>query len=66
MKDKNKTFLSIRMLRDTHDKLKYVAAYEGRSMSKQILFLVNQCIRNFEREHGPIELPEEPEKPNHA
>ncbi len=59
MKDKNKTFLSIRMLRDAHDKLKYIADYEGRSMSKQILFLVNQCIRKFEREHGPIELPPE-------
>ena len=59
MKDKNKTFLSIRMLRDAHDKLKYIADYEGRSMSKQILYLVNQCIRDFEKQHGPIELPPE-------
>ena len=63
MKDKNKTFLSIRMLRDTHDKFKYVSAYEGRSMSKQILYLVNQCIRDFEKQHGPIELPPDEDNP---
>ena len=63
MKDKNKTFLSIRMLRDTHDKIKYVSAYEGRSMSKQILYLVNQCIRDFEKQHGPIELPPDEDTP---
>ena len=60
MKDKNKTFLSIRMLRDTHDKFKYVSAYEGRSMSGQILYLIQSCIREFEKEHGPIQLEEAP------
>ena len=58
MKD-DKTFLSIRMNKELHDKFKSVAAYEGRSMSKQILYLLNKCVRDFEREHGPIELPEE-------
>lgn len=55
----DKTFLSIRMNKELHDKFKSVAAYEGRSMSKQILYLLNKCVRDFEREHGPIELPEE-------
>ena len=59
MKKQNLTHLSIRLQPEIHDKFKYVADYEGRSMSKQILFLINQCIRNFEREHGPIELPPE-------
>ena len=54
MKDKNKTFLSIRVLRDTHDKLQYISAYEGRSMSGQILYLIQRCVRDFEKEHGPI------------
>ncbi len=57
----DKTFLSIRMNKELHDKFKSVAAYEGRSMSKQILYLLNKCVREFEREHGPIELPEEDE-----
>ena len=26
------------------------------SMSGQILYLVNQCVREFENEHGPIDL----------
>lgn len=57
----DKTFLSIRMNKELHDKFKSVAAYEGRSMSKQILYLLNKCVRDFEREHGPIELPQEEE-----
>ena len=49
-----KSYLSIRMNPETHDKIQYVAAYEGRSMSGQILYLINTCIREFEKEHGPI------------
>jgi hypothetical protein len=58
---KEKTFLSIRMDRGLHDKFQYVAAYEGRSMSGQILYLLNQCVRDFEAAHGPIELSTEDE-----
>lgn len=58
---KEKSHLSIRMNPEQHDKFQYVASYEGRSMSKQILYLVNMCIRDFEREHGPIELPQDEE-----
>lgn len=47
-------YLSIRMDRETHDKIRYVAAYEGRSMSGQIVCLMQKCIREFEREHGRI------------
>lgn len=57
----DKTFLSIRMNKELHDKFKSVADYEGRSMSKQILYLLSKCVRDFEREHGPIELPQEEE-----
>ena len=46
--------LSIRMDRKTHDKIQYVAAYEGRSMSGQIVHLMQENIRRFEKEHGPI------------
>lgn len=57
----DKTHLSIRMNTEQHDKFQYVASYEGRSMSGQILHLINQCIRDFEREHGPIQLTGEEE-----
>ena len=46
--------LSIRTDKTLHDKLQYIAAYEGRSMSGQILYLIQKCIREFEKEHGPI------------
>lgn len=49
-----KNHLSIRTDKVIHDKLRYIAAYEGRSMSGQILYLINTCIREFEKEHGPI------------
>lgn len=55
-----KNHLSIRTDKVIHDKLRYIAAYEGRSMSGQILYLIQQCIRNFEREHGPIPQEKEP------
>ena len=46
--------LSIRTDKALHDKLQYVAAYEGRSMSGQILYLLQSCIWEFEKEHGSI------------
>ena len=46
--------LSIRTDKELHDKLQYVAAYEVRSMSGQILYLIQSCIRRFEQENGPI------------
>ena len=51
---KDRTHLSIRMNNELHDKFKYVSAYEGRSMSGQILYLIQRCVREFEKEHGPI------------
>ena len=46
--------LGITISSEMHQKLVYISAYEGRSMSGQILYLIQQCIRNFEKEHGPI------------
>lgn len=56
---KDRTHLSIRMNNELHDKFKYVSAYEGRSMSKQVMYLLNRCVRDFEAEHGPIALSEQ-------
>ena len=49
-----KKHLSIRMDEELHDKIQYVATYDGRSMSGQILHLMRECIRGFEKEHGAI------------
>lgn len=46
--------LGITINSEHHSKLVYIAEYEGRSMSGQILYLIQKCIREFEKEHGPI------------
>ena len=50
-----RTQLSIRMVAEPQDTLQCVAAYEGRSRSRQILHLSTTCVREFEKEHGPID-----------
>lgn len=51
---KETSHLSIRMDRELHDKFQYVAAYEGRSMSGQILSLMRESVCEFEKKHGRI------------
>lgn len=51
---KEQKHLGIRLDGELHAKFQYVAQYEGRSMSRQILCLMAACVREFEREHGPI------------
>lgn len=46
--------LGLRVEAEIYDKLKYIAKYEGRSLSGQIIYLALQCIRLFERDHGAI------------
>ena len=51
--------LGLRIDENTHYKLKYIAEYEGRSINKQVLYLVQKCIRDFEKENGMIEVAED-------
>ena len=46
--------LGITINSEMHEKLVHISKYEGRSMSGQILHLIQTCIREFEKEHGPI------------
>lgn len=55
-KDKH---LGMMIDRETHYKLHYIAKYEGRSGNGQVMYLIRQCIKEFEKEHGVIELPDE-------
>ena len=55
---KKSAHLGIKIDPELHDKLKYIARYEGRSMSGQILYLITSAVRAFEKEHGEI-TPEE-------
>ncbi len=61
MRNKKNKHLGIEIDPELHQKLHYIAKYEGRSGNGQILYLIRQCIREFEAEHGLIseEAPEE-------
>lgn len=48
--------IGIRIEEETLRKFHYVAKYDDRSASGQIMYLINSCIRNFEEEHGTIQL----------
>lgn len=51
---KREKHLGLRVEAEIYDKLKYIAKYEGRSLSGQIIYMALQCIRLFEQEHGAI------------
>ena len=54
MRNKKNKHLGIEIGPELHYKLHYIAKYEGRSGNGQILHLIRQCIRTFERENGEI------------
>ncbi|MCL2343951.1 MAG: Arc family DNA-binding protein [Firmicutes bacterium] len=49
---------AIRIPKPTMDKLKYIAAYYGRSMNKEVEQLILRHIARFEKKVGPIFLEE--------
>jgi len=59
---KRQKHISIRIDEDILNKFHYVAKYDDRSASGQIMFLINKNIRDFEKEHGEIDLTIESEK----
>ena len=46
--------VGFRVALDVHDKMRYIAKYEGRSLNGQIYYLMQKCIHQFEKDHGPI------------
>ena len=47
--------LTIRIDDTLLDKLHVVADYEGRSANSQVLILIRNCVREYEKETGAIE-----------
>ena len=47
--------LTIRIDDTLLDKLHVVADYEGRSANSQVLILIRNCVREYEKEKGEIE-----------
>ena len=46
--------IGLRVSPEVHEKLRYIARDEGRTINGQAHYLILQCIRAFEKEHGPI------------
>ena len=57
MRNKNNKHLGIEIDPELHYKLHYISKYEGRSANAQILYLIRQCIKDFEKAEGCIEIP---------
>lgn len=57
MAEKNK-HIGLRCTDEVLKKLKYLSAYEGRSINGEILYLINQAIREFENKNGTIVIDE--------
>ncbi len=62
MRNKNNKHLGIEVEPELHHKLRYIAKFEGRSANGQILYLIRQCIREFEEREGTIPFPAETEE----
>ena len=56
MRNKSNKHLGIEIDPELHAKLKYIAKYEGRSINAQVLYLVRQCIKEFETFEGIIDV----------
>lgn len=48
--------LTVRIDSEMLNKLHVVADYEGRSANSQILILIRDCIKEYEKENGEIKL----------
>ena len=56
---KDEKHLGLRIDVETHGKLKSLAEYEGRSINREVLYLIRQAIIKHEKEHGKLEIPKE-------
>lgn len=54
MRNKANKHLGLEIDPELHHKLRYIAKYEGRSINGQLLYLVRQCVKDFEATDGPI------------
>ena len=59
MRNKENKHLGIEIDPELHFKLHYIAKYEGRSANGQILYLIRQCIKEFEKENAEIKKEEQ-------
>ena len=52
----NKPKFTLRISHEFHEKLQYMASFNGRSKNKEIEVAIKRYIRDFENLHGTIEV----------
>lgn len=57
MRNKKNKHLGIEIDPELHYKLHYISKYEGRSANGEILYLIRQAIKDFEKVEGEITYP---------
>ena len=62
MRNKNNKHIGIEIDPELHYKLHYISKYYGRSANGQILYLIRQEIKAFEKAEGEIEVPQAPKE----
>ena len=62
MRNKKNKHLGIEIDPVLHYKLHYISKYYGRSANGEILYLIRQAIKDFEKTEGTIEYPASEEK----
>ena len=55
MRNQDIKHIGLRVSPEVHKKLRYIAEYEGRTINGQAYYLILSCIRQFEKDHGPID-----------
>ena len=63
---KKQKHISIRIDEVVLKKFHCVAKYDDRSASGQIMYLINKCIRDFEKQHGQIDVELDLDNDNNA
>ena len=58
MRNKNNKHIGIEIDPELHYKLHYISKYYGRSANGEILYLIRQEIKAFEKIEGEIEIPQ--------
>lgn len=59
MRNKDNKHLGLEIEPELHFKLHYLSKYEGRSANAEVLYLIRQAIKEFEKTEGEIKVPDE-------
>lgn len=52
----NKRQFTLRLSEENFEKIKYIASVNKRSIAMQIEYLIEQYIKQWEKEHGEIDI----------